>query len=284
MKNKIAKKHRFLKVMAALILLCAAIIADSNLRLTVSQYTSESARLPEAFDGFRIVQLSDLHGAEFGTDNARLIQAVAAEEPDLIALTGDFIMSAQELSVTETLVRALTEIAPTYFVSGNHDWASGEIQALEEILERWGVTFLHNEYRVLERDGQTMILAGVEDPNSWAEMLQPEGLVAQIRAEYPDSYVVLLGHRNYWLERYPDLDVDIIFCGHGHGGVVRLPLIGGLFSTEHTLLPAYTKGLYAGKRYDMVVSAGLGSSGPVPRFLNNPQLVSVTLTRSTGAD
>ena len=87
----------------------------------------------------------------------------------------------------------------------------------------------------------------------------------------------MLAHRNYWLETYPDLDVNLILCGHGHGGIVRLPGIGGLFGSNETLFPEYSAGLYEGRTYQMLVSRGLGGVMKIPRLFNNPELVSITL-------
>lgn len=265
------------RVLIACAALCAAVIVDSRFRITVNKYESVRGRLPESFDGFKILHVSDLHETEFGRGNSRLLSAVRAREPDLIVLTGDFIEGDGFLGEMEQLVRGLSAMAPVYFVSGNHDWSSGEIESLARVLEEAGAVYLRNEYVEITRGDGQIIVAGVEDPNSWSDMMRPPELVEKIRAEYPDSYILLLGHRNYWLERYPDLDVDLILCGHGHGGQIRLPFIGGLIGTNARLFPKYTSGLYSQGRYDMVVSRGLGSYLPVPRFLNNPHLPLVIL-------
>ena len=261
-------------------ILAALLLLLSKFGLSVTRLTLEFSGLPRGFDGFRIVQLSDLHGSEFGRDNARLIEAVAAEEPDLIALTGDFLdegKAGQELPGVEALVRELVQIAPVYFVSGNHDWASGAAQELFETLEAAGAVCLRNDFLSLERGGDSLVLAGVEDPNGPADMETPEELVARIRAAAPAAFVLLLAHRAYWAERYPQLDVDLILCGHTHGGIVRLPLIGGVAGTNFSLFPEYDAGLFDTGRYKLFISRGLGNSVPLPRFLNTPEIASVTL-------
>ena len=275
-KQRQEKKHTGLKALAAAVLLCAAITADSATRLTVSRYEEYSSRLPESFDGFRIVQLSDLHGAQFGKNNSRLVKKVAELEPDIIALTGDYFDNREDLAVTETLCRRLTEIAPVYFISGNHDWASGLISEAAEMLERVGVTYLRNEYEVLVKDGAEIVLAGVEDPNGWKVMTRPDELVDIIQNDHPGDFTILLGHRNDWPEKYPRLNVDIILSGHGHGGIVRLPLVGGVIGTDRRLFPKYDAGEFRSGQYTMIVSRGLGGS-IIPRFLNTPDVVVVTL-------
>lgn len=267
------------KLDIVLLTLLCILLLDSNLRLTVTEYVVSSQRLPSEFEGYKIVQLSDLHTMEFGTNNGRLVKKVAALEPDLIALTGDYIEEAEDLPVVEALVKQLSEIAPVYFTSGNHDWASKAIRELESTVDSNGGSYLGNEHLLLERNGASIILAGVEDPNGPADMPKPDELLENIAAEYPDHYVILLAHRNDFPIRYPDLDCDLVFTGHGHGGVIRLPLIGGLVGTDLKLFPTYDAGLFPSGRYQMVVSRGLGGAPFYPRLLNNPEIVSVTLTK-----
>ena len=184
-----------LLVLAALV---AACILLSKYGLEVTRLKLGFEELPAGFDGFRIVQLSDLHGSRFGENNARLLEAVAAEGPDIIALTGDFLDEGEterELPELEALVRELSAIAPVYFVSGNHDWASGEAYTLFETLEAAGAVCLRNEHLRLERGGDSIVLAGVDDPNGPAEMAEPDEFVASLRQEAPDSFVLLLAHR-----------------------------------------------------------------------------------------
>lgn len=277
------KIRRGLCVTGAIALILAALIADSRFRLTVSEYTLGSGRLPEPFRGFRIVQLSDLHMAEFGRDNEKLLAAVYGQKPDVIVLTGDFINrrsksgpEPQGEKLRDFLSR-LSEIAPCYFVSGNHEWASGELPSFARVLSDCGISYLKNEYVLLEREGETIVLAGAEDPNGRADMPSPHELIERVRDEQGDKYTVLLGHRDNWLTKYPQLDVDLVFCGHGHGGIVRLPFIGGLLGTEMNLFPEYDGGVFNEGGYDMVVSRGLGSNVPIPRFLNPPEIVTVVL-------
>ncbi len=111
-------------------------------------------------------------------------------------------------------------------------------------------------------------------------MIRPDELVDIINKDFPDSFVVLLGHRNYWITKYPELKVDIIFCGHSHGGIIRIPGVGGLLGTSGELLPRYDAGLFESGRYVMIVSRGLGNSISVPRFANTPEIVTLTLNKT----
>lgn len=281
MAKKAPKKlHSFriaLAVLVTLAALFALLFADSANRLVTTDYTVTSARLPADFDGFRIVQLSDLHAAEFGKDNAQLVRAVAAAQPDLIVLTGDFIEAEDQIPVTLALAQQLVPLAPVYFVSGNHDWASHAIDALFDGLADVGVTCLRNEFVTLQHGAGSIVLAGVDDPNGRADMPTPDRVAAAVQAEHPGAFTVLLGHRNYWVGEYPTLPVDVILCGHAHGGVVRLPGVGGLIGTDRTLFPDYTAGMFASGQYQMIVSRGLGQIAQLPRLLNNPEIVCLTL-------
>lgn len=243
----------------------------------VTEYTVSSPRLPEAFDGYRIVQLSDLHAREFGEGNRDLVEQVRALAPDLIALTGDYIESEADIPITQSLVAQLTDIAPVYFSSGNHDWASGAAPELREAVEDAGGVWLSNESREVSRDGASILVAGVEDPNSYADMVRPDELLGRIDGDHPGSFILLLGHRNDWVTRYPDLPADVILCGHGHGGIIRLPAVGGLLGTDHRLFPEYDAGLFFSDRYVMVVSRGLGNNFWIPRLWNRPEIVCLTL-------
>ena len=270
------KPGRALRRALLLVLTAAALSADSRWHLQLTNYSLSFRSLPPELDGYRIVLLSDLHGARFGPDNRRLAEAVLAQQPDLIALTGDFADRYEQLPATAELLRWLQGAAPIAWVSGNHDWAGGALPALRRLLDQYGVLRMENRYFPLPWNGARLILAGVEDPNGPADMIRPDELIERLRREYPEDFVLLLAHRNDWL-RGEELPVDLILCGHAHGGVIRLPLIGGLIGTGRRLGADYESGVYRGARCVMLVSRGLGSVPPVPRLFNRPEIAVITL-------
>lgn len=275
MKRRRTKSGRIAIVIIALLCLVGYILVrDSAEHLELTRCTVTNHKLSQSFSGFKIVQLSDFHGAELVTD---IVETVREQKPDIIALTGDFITDEGDLPAVEQLVSQLTDICEVYFISGNHDFASGRIAELSDILSSCGVKYLKNEYVTIQRGGESIVLAGVEDPNSWADLELPDAFLKRVRAEHPDDYIVLLGHRNYWMEKYPDLPVELILCGHAHGGIVRIPGVGGLLSTDRTLFPDYEAGMYDNGNYTMIVSRGLGNSISVPRLMNRPEIVSIEL-------
>ena len=280
MNTKRRKKRRWLiaaGVIIFLLLLFIWLMYDSSANLQVSRYEAASEKLPESFDGFTIVQLSDLHGAQFGSDGTALAEKVRELEPDMIALTGDFVTDEGDLDAVRQLVSELSEICPVYFVSGNHEFGSGLAQEVRQIMTDAGVKYLSNEFVSIDRGEDSIILGGVEDPLAYADMIDPPELARRMNEADPAAFKVLLGHRNYWMEEYPDLPVDLILSGHAHGGLVRIPGVGGVIGTDRSLFPDYDAGEYDNGAYTLIVSRGLGNSVPVPRLFNRPEIVVVTL-------
>lgn len=261
---------------------CAGFFWWSNHTLQTERFTFSSPRLPEGFDGCVIVQLSDLHGAEFGEGNKDLTGRVRELEPDYIFLTGDLQDRYRQTprSYSTDLGRTLSEIAPTYFVTGNHEWAFRDVRELKRELEEAGVTVLTNEYVPLTRNGERILLAGIDDPNGFADQKTPEELAEELRRAEPDAFWVLLAHRNNYFEKeYSRLGADLVVSGHGHGGLIRLPFTDGLVSVERSLFPSYTAGFYRANGEDLFVSRGLGNSGRTFRLFNRPEIAVLTLKR-----
>lgn len=254
-----------------------------GIETTVTQV--ELPMLPEEFDGLRIVHLSDLHGHEYGEDSAQLLDMVREQAPDLIAVTGDLIDRAEQMAMIPALAKGLAAIAPTYYVTGNHEWACCDVPQLKALLERCGVTVLSNEYVVLERNGASMVLAGVDDPNGYADQKTPEELYAEIGAEQPGLFTLLLAHRNDEFDRYAGAGYDLVLSGHAHGGIVRLPLTDGLLGTNRNFFPTRTAGVYTRGDSTLFVSRGLGNN-TVPirgfRLFNRPDLAVVELMQKAG--
>ena len=250
--------------------------------MTVTHTEAELSGLPGEFGGFRIVHLSDLHGHEYGEGNSGLLARVAGEKPDLIVVTGDLIDRRDQMQMIPALARGLAAIAPTYYVTGNHEWGlgTGTVKELKNLLAQCGVTALSNQYELMERGGARIVLAGVDDPNGYADQTTPEELYAQIENEAPGLFTVLLAHRNDHFGQYANAGYDFVMSGHAHGGIVRLPLVGGLIGTGRELFPEWTSGLYSLGGSTLFVSRGLGNNTtPTPgfRLFNRPELAVITL-------
>lgn len=284
--TKHPRKHRPLRTAPALLflaVLAAAFIRWDNTALQVTHFDPAFASLPEGFDGCRVVVLGDLHTAYFGQGHQELLDAVRAESPELIFLVGDLLDSFHEVPAdyAATLASGLTAIAPTYYVTGNHEWAIGHVPELKALLAEQGVTVLSNQFLQLERNGSAIVLAGIDDPNGYADQKSPEEVAAEVYAAWGDPFWILLAHRNnYFPEHYSLLGADLVVSGHGHGGLVRLPFTDGLISVERTFFPSYTAGFYEENGSTLFVTRGLGNSGSTFRLFNRPEVAVVTLHRA----
>ena len=274
-------------ILLLLILICLIMLIDSNVRIVTTEFELSYNTLPRAFDGFRITALSDIHSISFGKDNENLISKIKATHPDIIAITGDFVdgyvdkvPAVEQLRRAKSLVNALTSIAPVYYVTGNHEWASGYPMELITMLRDSDVTVLRNRYISVERGGTSIIIAGTDDRNGPAGMSKPREFIESIYEQEINPFVILLEHRNDNLELYSSLGVPLVLCGHAHGGMVRLPFTDGLVGPSREFLPSFTSGVYSQGGTNLLVSRGLGNHTGAPRFLNNPQIVVATLRRA----
>ena len=243
----------------------------------LSSETISVPSAPDGFAGYRIAVISDLHGKEFGEDNQRLIDYVRDLEPDLIAVTGDLIHDPAQMTMVKSVAKGLASIAPSYYVTGNHEWAAKVVPELEELLEECGIHVLSNEYVMLTEGGDQIALVGAEDSNGYADQITVGELADQVRREQGDVYTILLSHRNNHYEQYQEARVDLTLSGHAHGGLIRLPGTDGLIGPKRELWPQYTAGLYDLSYGQMVVSRGLGNQFPCFRLFNRPDVPLVVL-------
>ena len=283
--TKHTKTHHFWRNLAVLAVLLGVYLYWGNSSIETDEATFTSGALPAGFDGCRIVQLSDLHGKSFGENNERLYAAVRAARPEYIFITGDLVDRRTEnptVYAGETGA-ALSAIAPTYYVTGNHEWGHGTaaVEEIKRTLRENGVTVLSNEFVPLLRNGDSIVLAGIDDPNGYADQEAPEELAQEVYAAYGDSFWLLLAHRNdRFAGEYSLLGADLTLSGHGHGGIWRLPFTDGVFGTQRNLFPTHSAGFYTDNGETVFVHRGLGNSPRiVPRILNRPQVAVITLER-----
>ena len=272
------RKHHFWRNLLVLIVLFGLFLCWDNSSIETDEVTFSSLALPAGFDGCRIVHLSDLHGKYFGKDNERLYAAVRAARPEYIFVTGDLVDRKTENpnAYAAEVGAALSAIAPTYYVTGNHEWGHGTAAVRES-----GVTVLSNEFTYLARNGDTIVLAGIDDPNGYADQETPQELAQEVYAACGDPFWMLLAHRNDRFAReYSLLGADLTLSGHGHGGIWRIPFVGGVFGTQRNLFPTHTAGFYSDNGASVFVSRGLGNSPKIiPRIFNRPQVAVITLER-----
>lgn len=276
------RKTAVLLVLTAL--LAAGFLLWGNCSLQTTETTLVSPALPPAFDGLRIVELADLHGRVFGRGSRRLLAAVRRAEPDLICIDGDLFDEHTDLAMLPPLLRGLCSIAPVYYVTGNHEWRVPGLRGILAQMRACGVTVLQDDWRVLRRGEDALIVAGTDDPCGPAERKTPAELIADIRAEAGEAaFLLLLTHRNDQLPQWSALGVQAVLAGHCHGGVVRLPFVGGLFGTDRRLFPVWDAGLYRQGETALYVSRGLGYTNVHFRLFNRPEVAVIVLRRGSPA-
>lgn len=265
---KFLRKHPVLCVLLLVFLGLLLWSLWGNTALTVTAYPIRHEEIPDRFDGFTIAQVSDLHNAEFGKDNEKLLALLEEAQPDMIAITGDLVDSRKtDLEVAVAFAREAVKIAPTYYVTGNHEARIAQYALLKTALTELGVVVLENESLLLQREQDTVTLTGLTDPDfgiPWPELSC-------------DTYQIVLSHRPERFDLYAQQELDLVLSGHAHGGQFRLPFVGGLYAPHQGLFPEYDAGLFTEGDTTMVVSRGLGNSLFPLRFNNRPELVIVTL-------
>ena len=254
-----------------------------NTALELNKHTIESNKIPKAFDGYKIAQVSDFHNAEIGEENERLLAMIEAAEPDIIAITGDMIDSRRtNIETALDFAEKAVKLAPCYYVNGNHELRVLEYEELKKGLLELGVVVLENESTKTNIKNQEITVIGISDPSLEAnELWSVEAEVVNnhlgelIKAD--DNYKLVLSHRPELLEIYCEAGADLVLTGHAHGGQIRLPFVGGVIAPHQGFFPEYDGGLYIKEETNMIVSRGIGNSLFPLRFNNRPEVVLIEL-------
>lgn len=261
-------------------------------QLRVSRYRVASARVPEAFDGFRIVQITDLHGRMFGPEQADLAACVRKLRPDLILITGDMVTDNYDGTCRDAareLYKAMDAIAPSYAILGNHEIVSDRFMMILKDIENSPVRLLRGESVRIARDGSetedkmvpVIRLAGMDSGPADGMLRRidgdPDYVEDRLRDFLPrnDEYTVLMNHKPEALPYCARCGVDLVFSGHAHGGLIRLGGDRSLIAPDQGFFPKYTRGLYREGHTVEVVGTGLGG----PRLGIRPEVVFVELGR-----
>ena len=271
-------------IVSVLVILCLGIwTLWGNIALEVNEYEIVSDRIPEAFAGFRIAQVSDLHNKDFGEGYGQLLTLLSQINPDIIVVTGDLIDSRHtDLDIALEFAWQAGKIARVYYVSGNHEARVPEYEDLKTGLVKAGVVILENQKVQITREGESITLMGIDDPSFQEDYLfgDSESVARQAIEDLKnesDGYTVLLSHRPELFDLYVDTGMDLVFSGHAHGGQFRLPFIGGLVAPNQGFFPEYDAGQFNEENTTMIVSRGVGNSIIPIRFNNRPEIVLVTL-------
>ena len=250
---------------------------DNGLMLTKMTYQGD---IPAAFEGYKILQVSDLQNKVFGREQKPLLNKINASAPDIIVITGDLLDRHEGRTDVESAMEFIHEIintAPVYFVSGNHEHQSGEWETLLGELVDAGVTVLENGKSIIEKNGETITILGLADKRVNQHY---DKILHTLMAGQEDSFNILLSHRPELFETYVKENIDLAFTGHAHGGQIIIPFLRqGIFAPHQGFFPKYTEGMHEKDGTVMVVSRGLGNSSFPFRIFNRPELIEVTLTK-----
>ena len=231
----------------------------------------------------KIVLISDLHSTIFGKDQTPLIEKIKKQNPDLILLSGDIFDDKVPDSGTVLLLKGICSIAQVYYVTGNHEYWSRNMQNIRNILESFNVTILSDEYTSIFINNNEIILAGIEDPDKkYYEDFEYNQIAAMEKAfKELDNillYKILIAHRPENIAIYCNYSFDLAVSGHTHGGQVRIPLIlNGLYAPNQGFFPKYAGGLYQHEGLTHIISRGLSINPKLPRIFNPPELVTIII-------
>lgn len=268
------KKHWLIFPALAILVALALIALDE--RLILRTYTVASPKLTAEV---RLAVVTDFHSSDNADD---VVAMVASCAPDAVLLVGDLFDDDTQNRPTErtlSLMRQLSALYPCYYVSGNHEAWTGEMDALYQQTEEAGVTVLRMSSGVLTVRGQRIALCGIPDPYEMVFSGAPD-TEEQIRQamENVDSadFTVLLTHRPELLAKYAQFPLDLVVSGHAHGGQVRIPgVLNGLYAPNQGWFPKLAGGAYTQDGTTLIVSRGLAVRTRLPRIFNRPEVVLV---------
>lgn len=261
------KKHILLSGIAVIMVLCLIWVIWGNMTVALNRITVTQANLPDAFDGYRIAHVSDLHNSDLWK---KAITQLKKAEPDIICITGDLVDSNRtDVDVALAFAAEAVKIAPCYYVPGNHESRLEEAvyTQLVDGLTALGITVLQDTYTKLTCQGDAIFLGGLG-------FLNPQKNAA---LGYMDGFKILLAHHPEYFSDYARENFQLVLSGHAHGGQFRLPFIGGLYAPGQGFLPEYDGGLYTNGSTAMIVSRGIGNSSFPIRFNNRPEVILITL-------
>lgn len=267
-----------------LVCLCSAIFCiwqNNSIVITKSEYGN--AKIPKEFDGYVIAHISDLHNKEFGPNQNILLNKLKSTSPDIIVITGDLLDRRRfDLNIAMKFLEGAVQIAPVYYVSGNHEAWSHQYPSIKRELLKAGIQVLDDSMIELSIGTSSMNLLGVKDPAFLTFDALGRTDTSQLKESLRqwssnEGFQILLSHRPELFNLYAENNLDLIFSGHAHGGQVRIPFIGGLIAPDQGFFPQYTSGSHTKDQSTMFVSRGLGNSIIPIRVFNRPEIVVVTL-------
>lgn len=264
--------------------------------ITVTEYTYESEKIPEAFDGYIILHVSDLQSAYFGREQKNLLKKSQETKPDAIFFTGDLVdRNRTDLKASLIAAEGLQKTAPVYFVSGNHETRiEDRLDEFYSEMEGSNIILLRNDVYRLQHRGQHINIAGIWDDvlcecklgerrrDTSIDPAPLQKVMSELTEKLSENeFNILLTHEPQFFDHYVNDKIDLAFAGHAHGGQIRLPFTDGLFAPGQGIMPKLTSGMRKKGKTTMVISRGLGNSVFPFRVFNRPELVVVKLKKKS---
>jgi uncharacterized protein len=254
--------------------------------LVVKKYIITTNKL-SIDESIRLVLITDLHSHIYGKNQIKLVSLIKSQKPDIIALAGDIADDFVPIEGTKQFLEAIKGVAPTYYVSGNHEFWSNDINNIKDIIRKYDVTILENSYKQIKVKNSIIIIGGVDDPDvvkydkpdfDW----QGEMNNTFSKLKEKTNFKILLAHRPELIETYRENSFDLVVSGHSHGGQIRLPFIlNGLFAPNQGWFPKYAGGEYKYDSLTHIVSRGLSYNPRLPRIFNPPEVVVIDIISSS---
>ncbi|MDD3174462.1 MAG: metallophosphoesterase [Herbinix sp.] len=285
-------------IVAGLIMIFIIWTVIEQKQLVTTKYVVASAKLPKALNSTSFVVLADLHNYNFGKNNERLVKRIDELSPEFIIIAGDMI-NKSAACYPSNVFRLLEQLAKRYkifYAYGNHEQRMDRILEMninqndlsstwvefKKILTNLGVIFLDNKSTVFIKNKEKLRITGVSIGREYFIRgkipAMEEGYIRSLIGEKTKKeYQILIAHNPVYFSEYANWGADLTISGHLHGGLVRLPGVGGVISPQVKLFPKYNSGNFAENGQQMVVSRGLGSHSMMPRVFNAPEIVYITM-------
>ena len=277
LKLKFFNKYITVIIIVAILLLFK--VAFNN-NITIREYHISSNKINNPIT---IVLVADLHSTLYSDNKANPVRIIKNINPDLIMLAGDIFDDKTPDIGAEIFLSGIQDIAPIFYVTGNHEYWAGRIPEFLHILDLYNVTSLDSEFITIDIKENRLLIAGISDPEKdyyypyKNNSINRFSFLSEISDD--EKYNILLSHRPEPIEKYTAYPIDLVLSGHTHGGQVRIPfLLNGLYAPNQGWFPKYAGGFYRINSCDMIVSRGMSINKRLPRIFNPPEIVVIHLS------
>lgn len=273
-------KKKKLLIILLMPFLFAFCFISLNFGLTIKNYTIISSNIKEKT---RILVLADLHSQIYGDEQKNLLKKIEEQDPNIILMVGDIAVDHEPILGTEMLLEGIKDMPNTYYVTGNHEFWTNEIEKIRDLFKSYNVVVLSDEYKEININNNYFVIAGIDDPvktkfedSNYIQETSMDNSFVELNNK--SGYKILLAHRPEKIDLYKEYNFDLIVSGHAHGGQIIIPFfINGLYAPGQGFFPKYAGGLYEHNELIHIVSRGLSFNPLLPRIFNPPEIVVIDL-------